>query len=108
MSSVTVLDSIIEGVRADVAAREAVIPLAEIKEMAKDAPVPLNVMAALREPGIGVIAEVKRASPSRGELASISDPAELARVERRLFTHESPQHAADISRRYVHQVWARA
>jgi indole-3-glycerol phosphate synthase len=80
MSSVTVLDSIIEGVRADVAAREAVIPLAEIKEMAKDAPSPLDVMAALREPGIGVIAEVKRASPSRGELASISDPAKLARA----------------------------
>ena len=38
MSSATVLDSIIEGVRADVAAREAVVPLAEIKEMAKDAP----------------------------------------------------------------------
>src|SRR5215217_1270730 len=76
----TVLDSIIEGVRADVAAREAVVPLAEIKQMAKDAPSPLDVMAALREPGIGVIAEVKRASPSRGELASISDPAELARA----------------------------
>src|ERR1700730_3640891 len=80
MSSATVLDSIIEGVRADVAAREAVVPLAEIKEMAKDAPPPLDVMSALREPGIGVIAEVKRASPSRGELASISDPAELARA----------------------------
>ena len=31
MSSATVLDSIIEGVRADVAAREAVVSLAEIK-----------------------------------------------------------------------------
>jgi len=69
MGSVTVLDSIIEGVRADVAAREAAIPLTEIKRMAKDAPSPLDVMAALREPGIGVIAEVKRASPSRGEFA---------------------------------------
>ena len=78
MSSATVLDSIIEGVRADVAAREALVPLAEIKEMAKDAPPSLDVMAALREPGIGVIAEVKRASPSRGELAAISDPAKLA------------------------------
>ena len=37
-------------------------------------------MAALREPGIGVIAEVKRASPSRGQLATIADPAELARA----------------------------
>ena len=35
-------------------------------------------MAVLREPGIGVVAEVKRASPSHGELAIIADPAELA------------------------------
>ena len=78
MTSATVLDSIIEGVRADVAAREAVVSLDEIKTAAKGAPPPLNVMAALREPGIGVIAEVKRASPSRGTLATISDPAKLA------------------------------
>ena len=37
MSSATVLDSIIEGVRADVAAREAVVSLAEVKEQAQDA-----------------------------------------------------------------------
>lgn len=78
MSSATVLDSIIEGVLADVAAREAVTSLADVKAQAKDAPKPLDVMAALREPGIGVIAEVKRASPSRGALANIADPAELA------------------------------
>ena len=35
MSSATVLDSIIEGVRADVAAREAIISLAEVKDAAK-------------------------------------------------------------------------
>lgn len=80
MSSATVLDSIIEGVRADVAAREAVISLADVKARAQDAPPPLNVMAALREPGIAVIAEVKRASPSRGELANIADPAQLAQA----------------------------
>ncbi|MCG7593473.1 indole-3-glycerol phosphate synthase TrpC [Mycobacterium sp. PSTR-4-N] len=80
MGSATVLDSILDGVRADVAAREAVVSLAEVKEQAKKAPAPLDVMAALRAPGIGVIAEVKRASPSRGPLASIADPAELARA----------------------------
>lgn len=80
MSSATVLDSILEGVRADVAAREAVVSMAEIKAAAAAARPPLNVMAALREPGIGVIAEVKRASPSRGQLATIADPADLARA----------------------------
>ena len=80
MSSGTVLDSIIDGVRADVAACEASVGLSEIKERAKSAVPSLDVMAAFREPGIGVIAEVKRASPSRGDLATISDPAELARA----------------------------
>lgn len=80
MSSGTVLDSILDGVRADVAAREAVVDLATVKAAAKAAPKPLDVMAALREPGIAVIAEVKRASPSRGALAEISDPAELAKA----------------------------
>jgi indole-3-glycerol phosphate synthase len=80
MSSATVLDSILEGVRADVAAREAVVSLSEVKAAAAAAPPPLDVMAALRAPGIGVIAEVKRASPSAGQLAPISDPAKLARA----------------------------
>jgi indole-3-glycerol phosphate synthase len=80
MSSATVLDSILEGVRADVAAREAIVSLSEIKAAAAEAPPPLDVMAALRAPGIAVIAEVKRASPSAGQLATISDPAKLARA----------------------------
>jgi indole-3-glycerol phosphate synthase len=80
MSSATVLDSIIEGVRADVAAREAIVSLAEVKAAAEAAPPPLDALAALRAPDIAVIAEVKRASPSRGQLANIADPAELARA----------------------------
>ncbi len=78
MSAATVLDSILEGVREDVAAREAVVSLAAVKAAANAAPPPLDVLAALRAPGIGVIAEVKRASPSRGQLAHIPDPAVLA------------------------------
>ena len=80
MSSATVLDSIIEGVRADVAAREARLSMAQVKAAAESAAPARDAMAALRAPGIAVIAEVKRASPSRGELAPIADPAELARA----------------------------
>ncbi|MDX1891074.1 indole-3-glycerol phosphate synthase TrpC [Mycolicibacterium sp. 050158] len=80
MSSGTVLDSIIEGVRADVAAREAQVSFADVKQRAKSVRPALDALAALSADGIGVIAEVKRASPSRGELASISNPAKLARA----------------------------
>lgn len=74
----SVLDSILDGVRADVAAREAILDFAAVKAAGKAAPAALDATAALREPGIGVIAEVKRASPSMGPLADIPDPAELA------------------------------
>ncbi|MTD16744.1 indole-3-glycerol phosphate synthase TrpC [Nakamurella sp. YIM 132087] len=73
-----VLDEILVGVREDLAAREAAVPLAEIKARALAAPAAKQVLPVFREPGVGVIAEVKRASPSKGALASIADPAELA------------------------------
>ena len=75
----TVLDEILDGVREDLAGRQAQVPLDEIREAAAAAPAPLDAYAALRAPGVGVIAEVKRASPSKGQLAEIADPAELAR-----------------------------
>ena len=75
-----VLDGILIGVREDLAAREAQVPLAEVKARAADAPAPRAVLPVLLEPGVGVIAEVKRASPSRGQLATIADPAALARI----------------------------
>jgi indole-3-glycerol phosphate synthase len=74
----SVLDSIVDGVRADLAVREAQVDFAEIKRRSAAAPPPRDVMTALRAPGIGVIAEVKRRSPSKGDLATIPDPAELA------------------------------
>src|SRR5690606_157571 len=74
----SVLDSIVAGVRADLAAREAEVDFAEIKRRAAAAPPPRDGMAALRAPGIGVIAEVKQRSPTTGELAEIPDPPELA------------------------------
>jgi indole-3-glycerol phosphate synthase len=74
-----VLDEILAGVREDLAVREAQVPLADIKQRAAEAPPPQDAYAKLRAPGVGVIAEVKRASPSKGALAEIPDPAELAK-----------------------------
>ncbi|ATE58432.1 MULTISPECIES: indole-3-glycerol phosphate synthase TrpC [Actinosynnema] len=74
----TVLESIIEGVREDLATREAALPFEVLRERAAKAAPPQDVMAVLRNPGVGVIAEVKRKSPSKGALADIPEPAELA------------------------------
>jgi indole-3-glycerol phosphate synthase len=76
----SVLADIVAGVRDDLAARQAARPLDEIKASAASLPQPLDAYRALREhPGVAVIAEVKRASPSKGDLAPIEDPAALAR-----------------------------
>src|SRR5437868_2585917 len=61
-----VLDEILAGVREDVAARQQQVPLERVKELAAAAPVPKDAYAALRVSGVGVIAEVKRSSPSKG------------------------------------------
>ena len=74
----SVLDEIVAGVRADLAERESALPLDACKQQAAAAPPALDGLAALRAPGVGVIAEVKRRSPSKGALAAIDDPAHLA------------------------------
>jgi indole-3-glycerol phosphate synthase len=76
---VTVLEEIVAGVRADLAEREKALPFDELKVLAAKAPAPRDAASALRESSIGVIAEVKRRSPSKGELAAIADPASLAK-----------------------------
>lgn len=73
-----VLEEIIAGVREDVEARQRLVSLEEVKKLAGVAVAPRDALAALRSPGVGVIAEVKRSSPSKGQLAEIPDPAELA------------------------------
>ncbi|SDC96806.1 indole-3-glycerol phosphate synthase TrpC [Nocardioides lianchengensis] len=74
----SVLDDIVAGVRADLAEREAAVPLADLRAALADAPPALDPMPHLRAPGSSVIAEVKRKSPSKGALADIPDPAALA------------------------------
>jgi len=76
---VTVLDDILGGVRADLDQRMAIVPIDELKERAGQQPRPRDALAALGTDDVAVIAEVKRASPSKGTLATIDDPAALAR-----------------------------
>lgn len=75
----TALDEIVAGVRRDLALRQERVPLDDLKERAARVESALDPMPRFRGDGISVIAEVKRASPSRGELAPIHDPAALAR-----------------------------
>jgi indole-3-glycerol phosphate synthase len=79
---VTVLDDINAGVREDMEARQRLVTLAELKERAAAAAPARDAWAALGGPSdrtrLKVIAEIKRRSPSKGDLASIADPASLA------------------------------
>jgi indole-3-glycerol phosphate synthase len=75
---VSVLDEILDGVRADLAVRQSQVPLEQLKEMARRVAPALDVTSALRGDDVAVIAEVKRSSPSKGALAAIADPAALA------------------------------
>lgn len=74
----SVLDDIVAGVRLDLARREAEVPAERLLAMLADVDPPRDPMPALRGPGSSVIAEVKRRSPSKGDLAEIADPAALA------------------------------
>jgi indole-3-glycerol phosphate synthase len=76
---VSVLDDILAGVREDLAERQQVLPLDAVKQMAARQQPARDAVAALSGPGVAVIAEVKRSSPSAGQLAAIGDPAALAR-----------------------------
>ena len=74
----SVLDEILDGVRADLADRQQHVTLDQLKDMAGRARSPVDAMAALKGQDVAVIAEVKRASPSKGAMAAIADPAALA------------------------------
>ena len=74
----TVLETIVAGVREDLADAEAATPRAEVERLAAATRPALDAEAALRRPGLSLIAEVKRSSPSKGALAEIADPAALA------------------------------
>lgn len=75
----TVLDEIIAGVVEDLEVRRAGLPVENLIRSVADLSPARDPLPSLRAPGLSVIAEVKRASPSKGTLAAITDPAALAR-----------------------------
>ena len=73
------LDDLVAGAVLDASERRAARPLSEVEAAALARPAALNALAALApSERVKIIAEVKRASPSRGSLAEIRDPATLA------------------------------
>ncbi len=76
----TILDRIVAHKRQELAAAQAATPIAELKARLAEAP-PLRPFGkAIRGGSIRLIAEVKRASPSKGLLRADLDPASLARA----------------------------
>ena len=76
MSDSNILTSIIEGVIEDVENRK--VPISQLKEQLANAPKLRNAYAALNKDGMRLIAEIKRSSPSKGDLSAIENPVSLA------------------------------
>jgi indole-3-glycerol phosphate synthase len=76
----TILDRIVADKRDELAAAKATEPVDDLKTRTADTPATRPFATALQGTGIGLIAEVKKASPSRGLLRSDFDPVALAQT----------------------------
>jgi indole-3-glycerol phosphate synthase len=74
----TILDTIVTHKRKEVAEQQQIRSLSAVRKEVDVAPPPRDFAGALRAPGISLIAEVKRASPSAGALRPDLDPGVLA------------------------------
>ncbi|MCY2989783.1 MAG: indole-3-glycerol phosphate synthase TrpC [Planctomycetota bacterium] len=80
----TILDKIVSTKREEIAAAQAARPAAELESALRDAPPVRDFFGALAAPGpIKLIAEVKKASPSKGIIREDFDPVEIAATYQR-------------------------
>jgi indole-3-glycerol phosphate synthase len=75
-----ILDRIVASKQERLAQAKAGIPLAELRKKAESSPPCRDFAAALRKTGVSLIAEIKRASPSRGLIRPDLDPAALSQI----------------------------
>lgn len=75
-----ILDKIVADSRIELKRRQRRLPLAEVKRLASEQPATVDFAAALRGDRIRLIAEVKKASPSRGVIRSHFNPVEIAQI----------------------------
>ncbi len=75
-----ILEEIVAGKRRELIQRQVELPLTELeRRILQEAP-PLDFATALRGDSVRLIAEVKKASPSKGLLCPYFDPVELAKT----------------------------
>jgi indole-3-glycerol phosphate synthase len=75
----TILDGILRWKRIEVDRAKRTRTIQDVRGGLAEAPAPRDLVAALRAPGISLIAEIKRASPSKGLIRADLDAVTLAR-----------------------------
>lgn len=75
----TFLDRIVADKREELAAAKSAVSRADLEARVRNAPAPRPFIDALRGPKLSLIAEVKKASPSKGLLRAAFAPVDIAR-----------------------------
>ena len=75
-----ILDEIVADKRVELAATMRRVPLEKISAIARRAPSPLSLASAIKGKKVRLIAEVKKASPSRGLIRPDFDPVKIASI----------------------------